>query len=59
MCALPIWEMSFEDLKIYGINTGVMAITFTQIEMALKIILLVATIIYTVQRIYNDSKKNK
>jgi hypothetical protein len=51
--------MSFEDLKIYGINTSVMAITFTQIEMALKIILLVATIIYTVQRIYNDSKKNK
>tara|TARA_R100000773_G_scaffold19165_1_gene17269 strand:- start:25529 stop:25687 length:159 start_codon:yes stop_codon:yes gene_type:complete len=51
--------MSFEDLKIYGLNSSVFAISFTQIEMALKIILLVATIVYTVQKIYKNSEQNK
>jgi len=51
--------MSFEDLKIYGINSSVFAISFTQIEMALKIILLIATIIYTVQKIHKNSKDKK
>ena len=51
--------MQFEDIKLYGINSSVFAISFTEIEMALKIILLIATIIYTVQKIYKNSKKDK
>jgi hypothetical protein len=51
--------MSFEDIKIYGINSSVLAISFSQIEMALKILLLIATLIYTVQKIYDNYKKNK
>ena len=42
--------MNIEDLKIYGLNSSVMALSFTEIEMALKIILLIATIIYTVHK---------
>ena len=51
--------MQFEDIKLYGINSSVFAISFTEIEMALKIILLIATIVYTVQKIYKNSKKDK
>ena len=29
--------MTIEDLKIYGLNSSVMAISFTQLEMTLKI----------------------
>ena len=36
-----------------------MAISFTQLEMALKIILLVATIIYTVHKTVTNIKQNK
>jgi len=51
--------MTIEDLKIYGLNSSVMAISFTQIEMALKIILLIATIIYTVHKTVVNIKRNE
>ncbi len=51
--------MTIEDLKIYGLDSSVMAISFTQLEMALKIILLVATIIYTVHKTITNIKQNK
>ena len=50
--------MTIEDLKIYGLNSSVMAISFTQLEMTLKIILLVATIIYTVHKTVLNIKRN-
>jgi hypothetical protein len=49
--------MSVQDLKIYTINSGVLVASFTKIEMILKMILLTATIIYTVQKIIENNKK--
>jgi hypothetical protein len=57
--SIPHKKMTIEDLKIYGLNSSVMAISFTQLEMALKIILLVATIIYTVHKTVTNIKQNK
>jgi hypothetical protein len=51
--------MDLTDLKIYGLNLSVFAVSFTQIEMALKIILLLVSIGYTIQRIYELKDKNK
>jgi len=48
-------EMSLEDLKLYCINSGVLAISFTEIEMLLKVLLLSTTIIYTIQKIYMNN----
>lgn len=52
--------MSIHDLKLYTINTFTMAITFTNIEATLKILLLIASIGYTLQRWYimNENKNN-
>jgi|TARA_B110000046_G_scaffold42680_1_gene47394 hypothetical protein len=53
--------MTMQDAKIYAINFLSLAVSFTHIEMALKLILLTASIVYTAQRIwinYNE-KKNK
>jgi hypothetical protein len=43
--------MTFDDIKIWCINSGVLAISFTEVEMLLKIFLLSTTIVYTVQKI--------
>jgi len=53
--------MSIHDLKLYTLNTLTMAVTFTNIEATLKILLLLASIGYTLQRWYimNEAKKNK
>lgn len=53
--------MSIPDLKLYTINTLTMAVTFTNLEATLKIVLLLASIGYTLQRWYvmNEEKKNK
>ena len=53
--------MSIHDLKLYTINTLTMAVTFTNIESTLKLVLLLASIGYTLQRWYimNEQKKNK
>ncbi len=53
--------MTVQDFKIYAFNTLSLVISFTHIEMVLKLILLSASIVYTAQRIwinYNE-KKNK
>jgi hypothetical protein len=50
-------KMGLQDLKIYAINSGVLAVSFTEIEMLLKVVLLTATIIYTIQKIYLNEKK--
>lgn len=55
--------MQINDLKLYIVNSIVMAISFTNIENTLKIILLCASIVYTVlktiQLIKNKSKNIK
>jgi hypothetical protein len=50
-----------QDIKIYVINFLSLAVSFTQIEMALKLILLSASIVYTAQRIWinHNEKKDK
>jgi hypothetical protein len=47
--------MEHTDMKLYIMNTIALGISLTNIEVSLRIILLLATIIYTVQKI----KKNK
>lgn len=44
--------MSLEDLKIYGINFGSLAISMTNIDVILKLLLLVVTIGYTIHKWY-------
>ena len=40
--------MDITDLKIYFLNSAVFALTMTEIETWLKVILLICTIVYTV-----------
>jgi len=47
--------MENTDMKLYIINTIALGISLTNIEVSLRIILLLATIVYTIQKI----KKNK
>ena len=42
------------NMKIYIFNTIAISISMTDIEISLKIILLLCTIIYTVKKIKND-----
>ena len=53
--------MSIHDLKLYTINTLTMAVTFTNIEATLKLVLLLASIGYTLQRWYimNEQKEKQ
>jgi len=52
--------MNFTDLKIYVFNTTALTLSMTSIELGLKIILLLCTIAYTLQRIIknNEDKNN-
>lgn len=43
--------MQFQDLKIYIMNTMALGISMTNVEVTLRIILLLVTIIYTIQKI--------
>jgi hypothetical protein len=47
---LKLKIMSINDLKLYAFNSIAMAVSFTNIENTLKIILLLASIIYTVMK---------
>ena len=52
--------MNTQDLKIYAFNLLSLVVSFSHVEMALKLILLVASIVYTAQRIwisYHERKK--
>lgn len=52
--------MSFNDLKLYGLNSVAMAVSFSNVEATLKILLLCASIIYTILKTIEliKSKKN-
>lgn len=47
------------DLKIFAINSITLAVSFSAVEDALKLVLLLASIIYTVQRSHDLYKKRK
>lgn len=54
--------MDVTDIKLYALNTVALSITMTNVEPALKIILLVLSIGYTAIRIYGhfeDKTKDK
>lgn len=51
--------MDVQDLKIYLMNVTALAVSFTEIEMMLKIILLVTSIGYTIQKWYEIHKNKK
>lgn len=48
--------MTLTDLKIYGLNLGAFAISMTEVELILKITVLVVTIGYTIQKWYLMNK---
>lgn len=53
--------MNQEDVKLAVVNGGSMALSFSNIEYTLKILLLAASLVYTVYKIYelHESRKNK
>ena len=51
--------MDVQDLKIYLLNSFALVISFSNIEMVLKILLLVVSIGYTSMKWYDLYKKKK
>jgi hypothetical protein len=53
--------MNQEDIKIAAINGGTMLLSFSNIEYALKIVLLLFSIAYTAYKLYelHESRKTK
>ena len=47
-----------EDLKLYLLNAFAMIISFTEVDMFLKLLLLIVSIGYTVNKWYNLRNKN-
>lgn len=50
--------MNYNEVKLWMINMSVITITFTQIENILKLILLIVSIGYTINK-WIDRRKNK
>ena len=50
--------MTIQDLRIGILNAVTLGISFTHIENGLKIVLLLLSIGYTAQKIYETYKKN-
>ena len=51
--------MDMNDLKMGFINFTAFSVSFTDVEMWLKLTLLTVTIVYTVLKIFKLSKKNE
>jgi len=51
--------MNINDIKLYALNASAMALSFTNIEEVLKIVLLTISIIYTFMKIFEMRKKNE
>jgi hypothetical protein len=49
--------MSLNDLKLYGLNSAAMAISFSNVEATLKIFLLLISIVYTIMKTIELMKK--
>ena len=57
---MPITNVTKEVGEIIVVNTTILSVTtFTNIEIALKIILLVVSIAYTLDKWYSQKKRNK
>jgi len=56
---MPIQKTAQDTAEILAVNTTVLSVTtFSNIELALKIVLLVISIAYTIDKWYNQKKKN-
>ena len=51
--------MDMNDLKMGFINFAAFSVSFTDVEIWLKLTLLLVSIIYTIMKIINMSKQNK
>jgi hypothetical protein len=51
--------MSLNDLKIYGLNSLAMAVSFSNVEATLKIFLLCVSIVYTILKTIELLKNRK
>ena len=57
---MPIQKTVQDTLEVATVNGTVLGLTtFSNIEIALKIILLVVSIAYTLDKWYNQKKRNK
>ena len=54
-----IFQMSITDLKIYGLNLTTLGISFSDIDLFLKIVLVAISIGYTVHKWILMYEKNK
>lgn len=53
--------MEPNDIKLFFLNSATLAISFSAVENALKLVLLILSIVYTVQRmndLYNKKKED-
>lgn len=56
---MPIQKAAQDTAEILAVNSTILSITtFTNLELALKIVLLVISIAYTIDKWYNQKKKN-
>ena len=56
---MPIQKTVQDTLEVAAVNGTVLSVTtFSNIELALKIILLIVSIAYTVDKWYSQKKKN-
>ena len=51
--------MNLNDFKLYALNATAMFISFTDVEQALKIILLIISIVYTTLKVIELNKQKK
>lgn len=51
--------MSVNDLRLYSLNTLTMAISFSNVEATLKILLLCVSIVYTIMKTIELIKNKK
>jgi|GEM_PF-926327 hypothetical protein len=52
-------KMTLSDIKLTLLNSLALIVSFSKLEAILKIVLLIASIVYTAQRIYANYKENK
>mgnify|MGYP003637908370 CR=1 FL=1 len=56
---MPIQKAAQDTVEILAVNSTILSVTtFTNIEIALKIILLVVSIAYTLDKWYSQKKKH-
>lgn len=57
---MPIQKTVQDSLEVFAVNGTVLGLTtFSNIEIALKITLLVVSIAYTIDKWYSQKKRNK